>query len=122
MQKFSLEPNKTIIKKARPKPSLKEYYNSPSRIDTHLNPAILRSKSLPNNSEINFKKDEIADITNLNRSSSKNLSSSTSLQQKIETGPNSTYTSSIINQIIDLNTDNHSSEATHAALSGAEED
>ncbi len=62
MLKFSLEINKTITKKdVRQKP-LKDYYNSPNRLYNPSHPAILRSKSLPNSSEINFEQGTISAI------------------------------------------------------------
>lgn len=112
MPPLNLKPIKTIKKNYRAKTEDIQILNRPS---------ILRSQSLPNNSEINFEKNTIESITNLNRSSSEKLSSSISHQQNTEADTH-IYTSLIINQIIDLNNNDPSSENTDTPLSGAEED
>lgn len=112
MPKCPIKLNKTIKK---------SYSTKAEDLKILHRPNILRSQSLPNPSEINFEQETIAHIVNC-KDSYRNLSSSTSLQQKIETDPEKIYPSCIINQIIHVNMDDHSNENTHTTFSGAGED
>lgn len=99
MQKFSLEINKTIKKKD---------VMQKQKCDNTFNSTISRSTSLPNNSEINFKKDHIDHLSNLKKSCSDdnntfptNLLPSDKYIEYIPESEENTYISTeIINQTI----------------------
>ena len=98
MHKFSLGINKTIKKKD---------VKQKQKCDNLSDPVILASKSLPNNSEINFKKDH---INNLKKSCSDDnnnfptdfYTSVKNIEYKPGPEENTYISTEIINQIINL--------------------
>jgi hypothetical protein len=100
MPKLSLEINKTIKK---------NYSEEAKGKNTFLNPAILRSKSLPNNSEINFEQDTISAIVSPKNGKKhdhkqypSDLPGSDEKAEKTGTEENTFISTYVINHVINL--------------------